>query len=115
MRLEDVVERSFAERGFAHQPDASAWRVHLFAPEDVGGTGGKAEAAVHALVHDGGLGCVVRVEGAGARRGGDLRERGLCGEARWLPVRAWLREDATSDASYEAAGVEDAGRDRTRA
>ena len=62
-------------------PDASARRVHLLAPEDVGGAGGKAEAAVHALVHDGRFGCVVRVEGAGFGGGGDLCERGLCGEA----------------------------------
>jgi hypothetical protein len=59
VRLEDIVERGFAEGGFTHEPDASAWRVHLFAPEDISRTGGEAEAAVHALVHDGGLGCVV--------------------------------------------------------
>src|SRR5512144_904323 len=37
-----------ASRRLLHQLDAAAWRVHLLAPEDVGGAGREAEAAVDA-------------------------------------------------------------------
>ena len=46
---EVLVEGGFALRSFGHHIDAAAGRVHLFAPENVGRTGGKAEAAVDAV------------------------------------------------------------------
>ena len=74
-RAEVLVERGFALRGFGHHVDAAAGRVHLLAPEDVGGAGGEAEAAVDAVGEELFFGRVVRVEGAGFR-GLDLGEHG---------------------------------------
>ncbi len=56
------VERRFALRGFLHHVDAAARRVHLFSPEDVGGTRREAEAAVDAVVDEFGRGRVMRIE-----------------------------------------------------
>src|SRR5262249_37782542 len=52
-------------RGELHQVDAAARRVHLFAPERVGGACGQAEAAVHAVSDELLRGRVVLVEDAG--------------------------------------------------
>ncbi len=73
---EVLVERGFALGGFGHHVDAAAGRVHLLAPEDVGGAGGEAEAAVDAVGEELFFGGVVRVEGAGLR-GLDLGEHGF--------------------------------------
>ena len=62
---EVLVECSVTLCDFAHHPDASAGRVHLLPPECVGRAGGKAEAAVDALVHKGGFGRTNGVESAG--------------------------------------------------
>ncbi len=50
VQAEALVERSLALGGLLHHVDAAARRIHLLAPEHVGGAGGKAEAAVHAVV-----------------------------------------------------------------
>lgn len=47
--------------------NAAAGRVHFFVPEDVGRTGGEAEAAVNALVKNFGGGRMVDVEGGESR------------------------------------------------
>ncbi len=51
----EMLDVAVGEPGFAfgaqlHQVDAPAGRIHLFAPQRVGGAGGQAEAAVDALV-----------------------------------------------------------------
>ena len=65
-----LVEGASPCGGFGHHVDAAAGGVHLFAPEDVGGAGGEAEAAVDAVGEELFFGRVVRVEGAGFRRVG---------------------------------------------
>ena len=61
-----VVERDRALLAQLHQVDPTAGGVHLLAPQRVGGAGGQAEAAVHA-VGDPVVGRrMVRVEDAGA-------------------------------------------------
>ena len=86
---EGLVERRVALRRVLHHVDAAARRVHLFAPEHVGGACGQAEAAVDAVGEECFVGRVMRVE-AGGLGGLDVDEV------------AWLY------ASEEAAGVEGA-------
>ena len=50
-----------------HQVDAAARRVHLLAPQHVGGAGGQAEAAVHAVVDQLGIDAVDRAGPANSR------------------------------------------------
>ena len=59
---EGGVKGSLALAGLAHHVDAAAGGVHLFAPEDVGGAGGEAEAAVDAVFEELALGRIVGVE-----------------------------------------------------
>ena len=59
-----VVQRSRAGGRHVHQVDASARRIHLIAPEEVGGTNRQAEAAVHAFVQNFARRGMVRVKGA---------------------------------------------------
>jgi hypothetical protein len=75
VEAEGLVEGRVALGGGLHHVDAAAGRVHFFAPEDVGGTGGEAEAAVDAVGDKCGIGSVVRVEGTafGGLDGGELR------------------------------------------
>ena len=63
-----AVEPDSALIGEFHQVDPPAGRVHLLAPEQVGGAGRQAEAAVDAVVDELGIGRMVIVEGPG--RGG---------------------------------------------
>ena len=64
---EGGVEGSLGLPGLAHHVDAAAGGVHLFAPEDVGGAGGKAEAAVDTIFDELALGRIVGVEVRGMR------------------------------------------------
>jgi len=73
VEAEGLVERRVALGGGLHHVDAAAGRVHLLAPEDVGGAGGEAEAAVDAVGNECEIGSVVRVE-TGGLGWGDLRE-----------------------------------------
>lgn len=61
------VDLRSALGGKLDQVDAAARRIHFLPPEDVGGTSGKAEAAMHALVDDFRCRRMVLVEG-GARQ-----------------------------------------------
>ena len=72
---EGLIEGRVALGGGLHHVDAAAGRVHLLAPEDVGGAGGKTKAAVDAVGEEGLRGRVVRVEGTGLGRfdGGEMR------------------------------------------
>src|SRR5690606_24621021 len=58
------VGQRFAFQAVLHQVDAAARGVHLLAPQLVGGAGGQAEPAVHAVVDEVQLRGVVGVEGA---------------------------------------------------
>ena len=60
-----VVEQLALLERLLHQHDAPARRVHLLAPEHVGRAGGQAEAAVHAVVDQLGLGRADVVERGG--------------------------------------------------
>ena len=71
------AEGSFAGGDFVHHVDAAARGVHLFAPQDVGGTRGEAKAAVDAGIDDLLLWRVVAVEGGRLRGCGDLDVRHL--------------------------------------
>jgi hypothetical protein len=57
-----------AFEGHFHEIDAAAGGIHLFPPENVGGTGGKAEAAVDAFFDEFLCRRLVGVEGAGENR-----------------------------------------------
>ncbi len=91
------VERSFALAGLGHHVDAAAGRIHLFAPEHVGGAGGEAEAAVDAVGEEVFRRGMVCIEGAGVA--------GRAGEGCAAAVSGVL---GMSDVSGEAAGVEGA-------
>src|ERR1035438_8799021 len=45
-----IIERSLPFSGLLDHVDASARRIHLLAPQHVGGASGQAEAAMHAVV-----------------------------------------------------------------
>jgi hypothetical protein len=64
MADEFFVERGGTVEGHFHEIDAAARGIHFFAPEDVGGTDGEAEAAVDALVDQFQRGRLVEIEGA---------------------------------------------------
>ena len=46
---EGWIERGVSFGGFLHHVDAAARRIHLFSPQNIRGTCGQAEAAVHAI------------------------------------------------------------------
>ena len=65
VRREGAVERDLPVLGHLHEVDPPARRVHLLAPQRVGGAGRQAEPAVHAVVEQFLRGRVVGVEAAG--------------------------------------------------
>jgi len=66
MFYEAIGEVGVAFGGLLHEVDAAAGRIHLFAPEPVGRAGGKAKAAVDALLIKLGGRRIVIVENRGA-------------------------------------------------
>ena len=75
MQAEALVERSVALGGLLHHVDAAAGRIHLLAPEHVGGAGGEAEAAMYAVLDQRCFRRLVGVE-VGGLCGFELRELG---------------------------------------
>src|ERR1700685_1031603 len=75
MQAEALVERSLALGGLLHHVDAAAGRIHLLAPEHVGGACWKTEAAMYAVLDER---CFWRLMGieVGGLGGFELRELG---------------------------------------
>lgn len=65
MADEFFVERGGAGERHFHEIDAAARGIHFFAPKDVGGADGEAEAAVDAFVDQFLRGRLMGIEGAG--------------------------------------------------
>src|ERR1019366_2880786 len=66
---EGRIEANLTLQAEFHQIDSPARRIHLLAPKGIGGTGGEAKPAMHALVDQISRWRVVRVEGARAAVG----------------------------------------------
>src|SRR5438034_949776 len=60
--MAENLSGSTRRSGRARRPVAAAWRVHLLAEHEVGGTGGEAKAAVDALLHGIGHSRALRAE-----------------------------------------------------
>ena len=73
VKAEARVEGGFAVGCLLDHVDTAARRIHFLTPENVGGAGGQAEAAVYAIVNVLALGRVVRIETRRAWRSGQIR------------------------------------------